>query len=156
MDQWVAQVKGRVRRHDETLRAYCYSKIKICGRNPAAELTEPEIVRYLPLGMRNTQAESLILAARPRTLEDFFIKIIEWEGFALNREVEPVERFAAKRVAILSPGPGEFSSHSPTRGKDDSLAQHTCRPEEDEQRPSRQVTTTSPRNPYASQRLHSS
>ena len=120
MDQWVAQVKGKVRQEGETVRAYCYSKVRICARYPGGLLSEPEVIRYLTLGMRNVQAESLILAARPRTLDDVYITIREWEEFAVDREAEPAYQSTSRPVDIptLTARDG---SRSPTLEKINSL-----------------------------------
>lgn len=48
IDQWVAQVQGRVRQVDESVRAYCYSKVRICRRCPVP-INDREIIRYLTL-----------------------------------------------------------------------------------------------------------
>ena len=84
IDQWVTQVKARERRPDESVRSYCYAKVKICRRCPV-HIEEREIVRHLTLGLNNEQAESIILAANPRTVQQFFTKIKEWEAFRRDR-----------------------------------------------------------------------
>ena len=70
--------------------------------------------------MRNVQAESLILAARPRTLDDFYITIREWEEFAVDREAEPAYQSTSRPVDIptLTARDG---SRSPTLEKINSL-----------------------------------
>ena len=121
MNQWIAQVMGKVRRQDETVRSYCYSKIKICGRYPGGALPEMEVIRYLTLGMNNPQAESFILTSRARTMDDFFVAIREWEEFALDREQLEPEYPLSKPVAIpVVPCSGQ-GPPSPTLEKVNSL-----------------------------------
>ena len=100
MNQWMAQVMGKVRLQDETVRSYCYTKIEICGRYPGGALPEMEVIRYLTPGMNNPQAESFILTSRARTMDDFFVAIREWEEFALDREPLEPEYPLSKPVTI--------------------------------------------------------
>ena len=121
MNQWMAQVMGKVRRQDETVRSYCYSKIKICGRYPGGALPEMEVIRYLTLGMNNPQAESFILTSRARTMDDFFVAIREWEEFALDREPLEPEYPLSKPVAIPVEAHSGQGPLSPTAEKVNSL-----------------------------------
>ena len=73
IDQWTTQVKGKVRQEGETVRAYWYSKVRICALPGRFAITAGD---SLPdAGYANVQAESLILAARPCTLDDFYITL---------------------------------------------------------------------------------
>lgn len=45
-------------------------------------LNERSVIRYLTLGLKNEQVESIILAAKPRT---FFETVKEWEAFVGDR-----------------------------------------------------------------------
>ena len=114
LNQWMAQVMGKVRRENETMRSYCYSKIKICMRFPLGVLPESEVVRYLTLGMNNPQAESFILTSRARTIDDFFIAIREWEEFALDREPSPSQYTPSMPVAVPIATRAEHEPLTPT------------------------------------------
>ena len=113
VDQWVAQVQGRVRQADESIRAYCYSKVRICRRCPVP-INDREIIRYLTLGINNAQVESVVLAAKPRTLDEFFTTVREWEEFDLDKGREIRHPSGSAPVDIPKPAsPGEQRQGSP-------------------------------------------
>ena len=112
IDQWMAQVKKRTRKPDENIRAYCYSKWRLCRRCPV-DIGEREIVRYLTQGIRNQQVEAMILAARPHTLDDFFVAIREWEEFMQGREGTGERVGTERRSQVKTDERGEVDGTSP-------------------------------------------
>lgn len=111
LDQWVTLVQARVRRDGETLRQYCYEKLKICRRCPAM-LDEHAVIRYLTLGLRNEQAEGIVLAAKPRNLQSFFETIKEWEGYFMDRRPAPPLQSNGP-PAVPAPEPLQRSTQDP-------------------------------------------
>ena len=86
IDQWSRLAIEKKRRLDESIRSYCYAKLRLCRRCPHA-LSEEETIRYLVLGLNEGRAENVILAARPRTLASFFRLVGELEDFERDSEL---------------------------------------------------------------------
>lgn len=78
-EEWVQRMRSRVRRPEESVKAYSYSKMRICTKNPVA-MTEPEMIKWLVVGIDDQVYKSSILAARPQTMDAYFQVLEELES----------------------------------------------------------------------------
>ena len=99
LGRWVQMVAERVQQPGESIMEYSHAKQRLCHRAPQAIEVE-EVIRRLILGLSNPAYRAALSAIRPRTLEEYYIRIRELDE--LEQEMLVSESWAAARTSESS------------------------------------------------------